>query len=87
MSVVTRREFVLMLSLNLTLSKHETASLLTHLSYHLYELQILTIESVKAINRLYALLSSSNGKHTMILNWSKVSTSHYIYDIFLLKCS
>jgi hypothetical protein len=80
-------EFVSMLSLNLTLSKHETASLSTHLSYHLHDLQILTIESVKAINRLYALLSSSNGKHTMILNWSKVSTSHDVYVVLFLKCS
>lgn len=76
-----QHEFVSMLSSNFTLSKHETALLSTHLSYRLHELQILTIESVKAINRLYALLSSSNGKHTMILNWSKVRTSHYIYVI------
>lgn len=46
--------------------------------------QILTIESIKAINRLFALLSSSNGKHTMILNWSKVRNSHVILITIIL---
>ena len=51
------------------------------LYFQLHEMQILTIESIKAINRLFALLSSSNGKHTMILNWSKVRTLNVILNI------
>ena len=66
-------------SLSLSLSIYLYLSLFSLLSYiHPHEIyartlfQILAIESLKAMNRLFVLLSVPKGRNTMILNWGKV---------------